>query len=201
MRPATRADRPQVVRTLTRAFADDPLLRWFFPDDGTWDERASHLFGYFFDSRVEVSRVTVSADVVAAALWSLPRDAAAADDRWALQVQPHLAADELGRLAMFGTVREALCLDPMFWYLGVLGVHPDWQRRGFGTAVLRPVLVEADAVGIPTWLETATEADVAFYRTLGYGVSGEVDVPDGGPHVWAMVRPPAEPESPHFEGV
>jgi GNAT superfamily N-acetyltransferase len=200
MRPATTADRPLVVRTLTRAFATDPLLRWFFPDDGWWDQRALHLFGYFFDIRVDVSRVTVSSDVVAAALWSLPHDAPD-DDRWAVQVQPHLAGDELGRLATFGTVREPLRQDPTFWYLGVLGVHPDWQRRGFGTAVLQPVLAEADAVGIATWLETATEADVAFYRSLGYSVSGEVDVPDGGPHVWAMVRPPAEPEAPHFEGV
>jgi GNAT superfamily N-acetyltransferase len=199
MRPAVPADRRQVVRTLTCAFADDPLLRWFFPVDATWDERASHLFGYFFDIRVDVSRVTVSADVVAAALWSLPHDHPD-DDRWATQVQPHLEGDELGRLALFGTVRAPLHQDESFWYLGVLGVHPDWQRRGFGTAVLQPVLLEADAIGVPTWLETATEADVAFYRSLGYEVRGEVDVPDG-PHVWAMVRPPAEPEAPHFEGV
>jgi hypothetical protein len=66
--------------------------------------------------------------------------------------------------------------------------------------VVRPVLAEADAVGLPTFLETATEGDVAFYRTLGYDVSGEIDVADG-PHVWGMFRPAAEPETPHFEGV
>jgi len=34
VRKATAADVPQIVRTLTRAFHDDPVMSFIFPEDG-----------------------------------------------------------------------------------------------------------------------------------------------------------------------
>ena len=42
------------------------------------------------------------------------------------------------------------------------------------------------------FLETSAIDNVHFYLGLGFVTVAEVDVPDGGPHVWAMVRPPRE---------
>ncbi len=62
-----------------------------------------------------------------------------------------------------------------------------------GSGVLRPVLEEADRLGSAAVLETSAEANLPFYRRLGFEVAGETDVPSGGPHVWAMRRPPRRP--------
>ena len=74
------------------------------------------------------------------------------------------------------------------YYLGAVGTRFDRQRNGIGTAVLEPLLDRARAEDAIAFLETSDRANVAFYERLGFTVTGEIDVPDGGPHVWAMAR-------------
>jgi hypothetical protein len=38
------------------------------------------------------------------------------------------------------------------------------------------------------FLETSDRANVELYERLGLSVTGEIEVPGGGPHVWAMMR-------------
>lgn len=53
---------------------------------------------------------------------------------------------------------------------------------------------ELDAVATVTraeravFLETSDRANVELYERLGLSVTGEIEVPGGGPHVWAMMR-------------
>jgi GNAT superfamily N-acetyltransferase len=74
------------------------------------------------------------------------------------------------------------------YYLGAVGTRRDRQRRGFATSVLAPVLDRATAEDAIVFLETSDAGNVAYYERLGFVVTGEIDVPDGGPHVWAMTR-------------
>ena len=46
----------------------------------------------------------------------------------------------------------------------------------------------ADRDGVPTFLETGTQPNVAFYERLGFGVTDEILLP-GGPTHWGMTRP------------
>jgi len=73
-------------------------------------------------------------------------------------------------------------------YLSLLGVSPERQGSGVGTALLRAWLTDVDAAGQPAWLETARPENLPFYRRHGFEVAGELsifDVP-----VWMMARPP-----------
>jgi GNAT superfamily N-acetyltransferase len=79
-------------------------------------------------------------------------------------------------------------------FLATMGVLPDRQRAGLGTAVLAPVLDDLDRTGTPACLETSSEGNVAFYATLGFGVLAFVDdLPSGAPATWVLWRPPAVP--------
>ena len=80
-----------------------------------------------------------------------------------------------------------------FWYLGVLATHPSAQGTGLATAVLRPVLAEADATGVDCWLETSKPGNTEFYTRRGFTERIEVEI-DGGPTTWWMRRP-AHPAS------
>ena len=79
-------------------------------------------------------------------------------------------------------------VDP-HWYLGTLGVDPEHQGRGVGTALLRHWLarVAADASG--AYLETDLQGNVRFYEREGFAVERETRVL--GVRVWCMHRPPA----------
>ena len=74
------------------------------------------------------------------------------------------------------------------WYLLALGVAPTQQGRGFGSALLQPILARADADGVSCYLETFNARLVAFYRKQGFRVVAEERVANGGPSFWGMVR-------------
>ena len=49
------------------------------------------------------------------------------------------------------------------WYLATLGVDPPHQGKGYGGRLLDAVLPRADEGGMPTYLETDKERNLAFY--------------------------------------
>ncbi len=106
-----------------------------------------------------------------------PREEELAGDRWAAS----LAAEEACAPLRTG--------EPAF-LLATVGVLPAARGRGLGRAVLAPGLADADRAGLPAVLETSAPGNLPFYAGLGFRVTGEVDVPGGGPHVWAMRRDP-----------
>jgi ribosomal protein S18 acetylase RimI-like enzyme len=79
------------------------------------------------------------------------------------------------------------------YYLAAVGTAPSMERKGLGSAVLRPVLRTADNEGVCAFLETSSESNVAFYSALGFEVADHRQIRGGGPDVWAMRRPPQVP--------
>ena len=75
------------------------------------------------------------------------------------------------------------------YYLAVLGTEPEFQGRGIGSALLRPVLDICDRDEIPAYLESSKERNIAFYARHGFRVTREVTLPKG-PPVWLMWRDP-----------
>lgn len=99
------------------------------------------------------------------------------------------APRRFARYAAFGTnVEKAFPKDPV-WYLEILGVAPDVQRRGVGRRLLEHGLERADADSRPAYLETSAPENVGYYERFAFRVEREVTLlPDGPPH-WAMRRP------------
>ena len=77
-----------------------------------------------------------------------------------------------------------------FRLLSGVGTASTSRRLGLALATIRPGLDIADAVGVPCFLETAEWSNVGWYARVGFEVVGRRTIPDGGPEVWAMRRPP-----------
>lgn len=73
-------------------------------------------------------------------------------------------------------------------YLGLLGVRVDRQGQGLGAELLDAWLSEVDSLGLPAYLETDRERNVAFYSRAGFEVSATLSVL--GVDIWCMRRPP-----------
>jgi hypothetical protein len=106
----------------------------------------------------------------------------------------------LARVGGLGGVRRALAAFDVLsrnrpaaphLYLNVLGVDPVLQRRHFGVALLDwlrdQTTLRPDLLGV--YLETATEANVAYYSHVGYRVTGEIY--PLGVRMWQMLQPRA----------
>jgi len=62
------------------------------------------------------------------------------------------------------------------YHLQLFGVHPNHQRKGYGTAMIQLVEAKAKAVGVCTCLETAGTSAVPVYRSLGFEVKDPIPV-------------------------
>ncbi|MFF3734886.1 GNAT family N-acetyltransferase [Streptomyces sp. NPDC002476] len=190
VRAATREDLPRAVRTLGRAFLHYPLTRHTIAAD----DHAARLerFNHLFVSRIglEHGRTWVSDDCAAVAAWTTPATDAAAVfaeigpelDRLAGDRAPFAARAE-------ETMRPHRPTVPT-WFLATIGVDPGRQGRGLGRAVVLPGVEAAERAGVPAFLETSDERNVRFYQGLGFEVTADYALPDGGPHTWAMTREP-----------
>lgn len=183
---------------LARAFRDDPVARYLFPDG----PRRARLLPWYLGSAVRYclpyGEVYAAEDVGGVAAW-LPPGKARVSNYWHMFKSGMLSAPLRVGPAAFSRLRalreytedahERLAPEK-HWYLFVLGVDPARQGRGIGGALTGPVLSRADAGGIPCYLETQYERNLPFYEGQGFEVVEEGAVPNGGPYFWSMYRPP-----------
>jgi GNAT superfamily N-acetyltransferase len=80
--------------------------------------------------------------------------------------------------------------EPHF-YVRIVGVRTALQGQGVGTALMQPTLQRADAAGLPTYIEASTQRSAALYERLGFVHMDVLELPEGGPPLWPMRRPPA----------
>ncbi|MFI7608553.1 SDR family oxidoreductase [Micromonospora sp. NPDC049366] len=64
-----------------------------------------------------------------------------------------------------------------FWYLGVLGTHPNYAGRRWGHAVMGAGLRRAAADGVPAVLVTSNPGNVEMYGRAGWEIVRAVTAP------------------------
>lgn len=178
-----------------RAFFDDPLQVWAFPDAA---HRLATLRAMFaLQSRhasVPLGCSYTDAARVCAAFWAPPgREHPDAETLAALAPVEDIVGEAVGRLrAAFAAMRDAHPAEPHYYLQGV-GTDPSHQGTGRATAVLTPVLRHCDEAGVPAYLESTKERNVGFYERLGFRVTHTVHPPPDGPRLWCMWRAPTSP--------
>jgi GNAT superfamily N-acetyltransferase len=175
---------------LARAFHDDPAWRWILPSA----RRRERILPWLFE-RVLASAdadVDVTDDLAGAAVWidsaTPPRSPGlGAVVGIALRfrgAQPRLRAYLELNARLKDEVHPAPCL-----VLSGIGVVPERQGQGLGTALLAAGLARADRAALPVFLTTCTERNLPLYERHGFAVEA-LRAPPGGPPTWAMVRLP-----------
>ncbi len=94
------------------------------------------------------------------------------------------------RYQAFDSHKSALHPHEPHWYLHTLGVHPCWQGRGVGSALLHHLANLSGRDGVPCYVETARAENVAFYQRGGYIVISQGAVPRlPSLCLWTLMRP------------
>jgi ribosomal protein S18 acetylase RimI-like enzyme len=178
----------QAAVSLGRAFVNDPDFKAILPDITEPVARAAHLadlfrvilaierrngqpvFGIVDSGRVVAAAVTEgvghpgAVSMIVGGLGQMPRMVRAIG--WGGIVRA---------LNLFSVLSENHPKEPHL-YLQILGVDPPFQGKHYGSALLDRLKLEAsvrpEIAGV--YLETATEANVAFYSSKGYEVLGEL---------------------------
>jgi len=187
MRRAEASDHGAVVRVLTRAFANDPVANYMLRAGGL--ERA---FGAFFKHAVLPHGEAWLDERGGVALWTPP-------GKWTtsgfhlLAMAPALLA-AVGATRAIARARAAQRVQDKHpraphWYLFAIGVEPELQGRGIGSALLRVVLDRCDQRREAAYLEASTETNVRLYQRHGFEVTEELRMAPDAPPMWLMWRP------------
>ncbi len=159
-----------------RAFANDPLFRWLIPDDVVYETGTGELMHrILFLLWCELGEVWTTDDCVAVAAWG-PPEMPSMPEALAMELadlRTRLTSDVLERLGVLRPTLQAHRPAEPHWYLNILGTHPDWQRQGLGMAVMTNLRDRCDSEGLGQYLETATDEDIAYYRSRGFEVLGQ----------------------------
>ncbi|MEV4334388.1 GNAT family N-acetyltransferase [Streptomyces sp. NPDC049597] len=179
-----------VGHTLACAFDDDPMMRWFFPDDASREAGLGRYFTTIFTRQYARHGVCERTDA-AAAFWVPPegQEKAVPDGETVQELQSILGDRAvLFRDAVAAAAEHAPT--ESHWYLAVIGADPAAQGQGHGAALLRSGLAKADTAGLPVYLESSKPSNLPFYEHFGFTVREELRLPGGGPVLWSMRRAP-----------
>ena len=195
IRRAELNDSPTIGAVQGRAFCDDPLQAWAIPDS----QHRLELLTTMFELITRVISIPLGESYVDEQLgtaafwvppgrWGEPITSEAGEALRALDGQ--LTSDIRNRFAKANEVMHAAHPTESHWYLQGLGTDPHRQGAGLGSAVLQPVLDRADATSVPCYLESTKADNVGFYERHRFQVVETLEIPGGGPTLWAMRREP-----------
>ncbi|WP_010543019.1 GNAT family N-acetyltransferase [Sphingomonas elodea] len=187
-RSAAHEDRAGIAAMLGRAFAEDPVFAYIFPDKETRQRQLPRLFALLVESDLKGGYGVLAGDGAAVTLW---RNPGRAQVGWLEMIAsaPGLVralGGSLFRALRASGAVEAHFPDEPFHYLHIAGCDPAAQGQGLGGAAILAGLAAAPQ-GIGCYLETATESNLGLYQRYGFVVTGSWRVPDG-PPLWSMRR-------------
>jgi ribosomal protein S18 acetylase RimI-like enzyme len=183
--------------TLAEAFATDPLLEILAPDPARRVRLGPPMMGVLLAYGMRYGRVWANDDASAVAIWLHPESGPMTMPRmlragmW--RAPSMLGLDGMGRMAksMSATERFHKQVGGPHWYLMTVGTRTARQGQGLGSQLVEMGTSRADDAGVPCYLETGTDSNIAFYRKRGFEVIGQTDC--YGHTLTGMVRPPRTP--------
>lgn len=170
---------------LCEAFREDPFTRYTFGEGKGYDRVMPGLFASMARWCRLCGHAWCTADLEGVALLRSPghyrRGVWGMLRAGMLSSALKLGWREWSRLASLRIVdgrHKAIMGRRPHWYLETLGVAPEHQGRGLGSALLTHVFLHSEADGVPCYLETSTERNVRMYEAKGFVLRDSAEVSD-----------------------
>jgi GNAT superfamily N-acetyltransferase len=193
-RQAVAKEQAELASTLAAAFAKDPVLAWLLPDERMREEPLRRFFTIELRHMAFARGTVWTCDGLRGAAICMPPGAWQLPPRVALARAPAFARAFGRRLPIATALQTAMELRHerrAHWYILAVGVRPEHQGRGLGTAMLSPTLARCDSEGLPAYLEATSERSAALYERLGFEHVRQLRLA-GSPPLWLMLRPPRQ---------
>ena len=182
------AERARALTTIGAAFRNDPIARWVYPDDATYEAAfprvADAMAGGAFDS----NSAYATSDLGGAALWLPPGVHSDGDAMGAIMAET-VDESQMDDLMGFSEMQAAMHIHEPHWYLPLIGVEPKYQGKGYGSQLLSHALAIVDRDHLPAFLEATTPDSRRLYERHGFVSVGEIQF-GSSPAMWPMRRDP-----------
>lgn len=190
MRRARRQDWRQLANITAEAFAEDPINRWVF---GPPRSIKSAFRVMARDVYLKQGICHLAGDS-AATMWLAPQQradfSALTQTKFALGQALFGAKGAMKRAMSLGALMAQHHPSEPHMYLFTIGTRRAARGKGFGKALLSPVLAACDRAGVPVYLENSNPPNHGFYRAHGFETVTKFPVGEGGPIMEPMWREP-----------
>jgi GNAT superfamily N-acetyltransferase len=184
---------PKVAAVLADAFINDPVFTWLLPGSLRLQARLRTMFAAEMEQYVlpngtvwTTSGYDGAVTELPPGAWEMPKSATGKEAlKWVRAFGRRLPL----AIRVQHATEERHLREPHF-YVRTVGVRTALQGQGVGSALMQPTLERADSAGLPTYIEASSEGSAALYERLGFVHMDVLELPEGGPPVWLMRRPP-----------
>jgi ribosomal protein S18 acetylase RimI-like enzyme len=174
---AAPSDKAVVVDILTQAFDDNKSFNTVLKQDYKREYRLRKVFEYQFDICSKYGRVYLSDDKKSCAVILFP------------DIQKSTLAEIISSIKLLfilgiksvkkGFNREAKIKkahpSANIYYLLFIGVYPEYQGKGMGSALLKNLIEDSKQMNRPICLETYLDKNIALYKKFDFSIYDELD--------------------------
>ncbi len=194
---AGRDDLDAISRTITLAFATDPIWSVALARPDGRNDHHEPYWRIFVEGAMRFGTVHRTEHGEAVSVWlppgvTEPTPELTPDREEALERLLVEALDPDGAAAihaLYGRFEASRAsVPPDHAYLSLLATHPDHRGRGVGQALLADDLAAWDALGVPAYLESTNPANDHRYARAGFVRIGGFEAVHDGAQVTAMWR-------------
>ena len=185
-------DIPAVTLTLAKAFRYDPIKVHLAGGRDLTIDQVLPFFDAFTRIQLPHGHVYTTPGCEAVSLWAPPGE-------WKVPLRSVFKYTPrflklygtrfVSNLAVLTDLEKLHPTDPHY-YLEFVGTDPAHQGKGFGRALMEPMLERADREGVGMYLENSKEKNLAFYGRYGFEVRRTMQHRRNGPTMWLMWRDP-----------
>ncbi|SEK38594.1 Acetyltransferase (GNAT) family protein [Roseovarius azorensis] len=186
---ADRSRASEIFSGLTLGFANDPFMRWLYPEPGAFLEHFPRVMNFYGGRAFDHGGAYRNDDSTAAALW-LPPEIYPDEERLVACFEETVAPEKHD--ALFATFKQMDRFHPQdpCWHLAFIAVDPVRQGKGLGSALLEASLKQCASDERPAYLESTNPENLSLYRRFGFEQIGLIET-DKAPPLFPMLRAPA----------
>lgn len=175
---AVYSDKKQVSNILTPAFADNKSTNYVVKNDSKRFDRIRNLVDYSFNVCHAFGEIWLSEDKHACAMILLPEQKKTTFQSILWDARLATASIGLSRVTKVlqreASIKKFHPKEP-FCYLWYIGVAPEKQKKGIGSAFLQEVLQKCDKKQRPVYLETSTVRNLPWYQKYDFEIFNELN--------------------------
>jgi ribosomal protein S18 acetylase RimI-like enzyme len=195
-------EQDEAARMMARAFTDDPVYRYLLRNPRYFEHRLNWMMNFMLRvcaRRGLVHRIGEPLQGVAA--WLSPGQRVTIMDEVIAGVVGGSFVLGVGSAWRSNSImtatlknRERLTQGRPYWYLWQFAVSAQSRGKGYGRALLQPVLAQADLTETDCWLDNSNAANLPIYEALGFHTAEEFTIANGQEPIklWHMRRKPVK---------
>jgi GNAT superfamily N-acetyltransferase len=183
-----------LAQVLARAFEDDPVSKWVFPDERNRLRGLEQMFRLInVPDALGDDEAYTTDDHAGVALW-VPAGKGKpglVENLRLISTAVRIWGRHTPRALRVLSYMESKFPERPHAHLVFIGTEPERQGQGVGGVLLRRTLPRLDREGVPAYLEASTLRSRELYLRHGFVDIDEMRLPGGGPTLWRMWREPA----------